>query len=523
MGEVAQQAVEGEGGRPLSPAAPYQVMPPLSPEEYAALKADIAQRGVQVPVEYDEVGAILDGHHRIQICGELGITHWPRLVRYGLSEDEKRRHARRLNLDRRHLDAAQKRELIAAELREAPESSNRKIAAGLGVDDKTVGAVRANLESTAEIPQLEVRKGRDDRTRRIVQYVDPSPEGVRGSKLTAKTILKAEREANGEERRNLQRKLSDESAVLAAGRRMAVIYADPATRFLAGLGPKSTENHYKTMTTAELCALPVASRALPDCELYIWSTVPQLVNTIKIAEAWGFPNYSSHIVWDKTSEDHPNEQGPGYVFRNQHELLLRFTQGNPPGPKVKPLSIYRERKREHSRKPDWFRQMISDMTGGVPVVELFARVDAEHPLPPGWEAWGNQAGEIADPATGEVFNVGEGDEQRRQHVGRPDEEQRDEARVSDSDGDRESADEGDQGQGDRAAQHDRDLGSEPRAGDRQDQDGGSGDVGGEAHHKITAPERGPDTPAPSEVRFGEDGLPTFLDRAHPDCIVKDPP
>ena len=50
----------------------YQVMPPLSPEEYAALKADIATRGVLFPVEYDEDGNILDGHHRVKACGGWG-------------------------------------------------------------------------------------------------------------------------------------------------------------------------------------------------------------------------------------------------------------------------------------------------------------------------------------------------------------------------------------------------------------------------------------------------------------------
>lgn len=39
-----------------------QVMPNLSPEEYAALKLDIQEQGVQIPVIYDEQGHILDGH-----------------------------------------------------------------------------------------------------------------------------------------------------------------------------------------------------------------------------------------------------------------------------------------------------------------------------------------------------------------------------------------------------------------------------------------------------------------------------
>jgi hypothetical protein len=73
-------------------------------------------------------------------------------------------------------------------------------------------------------------------------------------------------------------------------------------------------------------------------------------------------------------------------------LLLYFKRGNPAGPargKQAP-SIYREPKREHSRKPDYFRHMINQFTGGQDVLELFARVDAEHPLPANFAPWGNQ-------------------------------------------------------------------------------------------------------------------------------------
>lgn len=47
------------------------LLPCLSEGEFEALKADIAARGVQVPVEYDEHGNILDGHHRVCACQEL--------------------------------------------------------------------------------------------------------------------------------------------------------------------------------------------------------------------------------------------------------------------------------------------------------------------------------------------------------------------------------------------------------------------------------------------------------------------
>jgi ParB-like chromosome segregation protein Spo0J len=182
---------------------PYQLLPPLAADEYAALKADIAERGVQVPVEYDEHGNVLDGHHRIQICVELGIAQWPRLVRHGLSEVEKRSHARRLNLHRRHLDQAQRRALITDELRDAPAASDRAVAAGLGVDHKTVATVRAGLEATGEIPQLDARKGRDGRERRIVQFVPSTPGEKKGLSLSARYLNERDRTAYREGARSL--------------------------------------------------------------------------------------------------------------------------------------------------------------------------------------------------------------------------------------------------------------------------------------------------------------------------------
>ena len=131
----------------------YQFDDPLTPEEYARMKEDIRDRGVQVAIEFDENGNVLDGHHRIQICKELGITDYPTVTRSGLSEKEKRRHARRSNLMRRQLNREQVRRQVEAELRDSPEMSNRAIAKQLGVDHKTVGAARERLVRGGEIPQ----------------------------------------------------------------------------------------------------------------------------------------------------------------------------------------------------------------------------------------------------------------------------------------------------------------------------------------------------------------------------------
>ncbi len=123
---------------------PYQSMPPLSDDEYDALKADIATRGVLVPIEVDETGAILDGHHRHRACTELGIDP-PTVVRPGLTEAEKHEHALRLNLARRHLTQSQRRDLIRQELERDPDRSDRAIARLVGASHPTVAAVRREI------------------------------------------------------------------------------------------------------------------------------------------------------------------------------------------------------------------------------------------------------------------------------------------------------------------------------------------------------------------------------------------
>lgn len=127
----------------------YQVMPGLTPEEYQALRVDIAEHGVLVPVVRDQHGNLLDGHHRAQIADELGVSYRVDIV--NVRDDEHARSLARIyNLTRRHLSSAQKRQLIAAELKANPDRSDRETGRLLGVDHKTVGSVRREL--SGEIP-----------------------------------------------------------------------------------------------------------------------------------------------------------------------------------------------------------------------------------------------------------------------------------------------------------------------------------------------------------------------------------
>src|SRR5574339_600425 len=50
-----------------------ELVRPLSAKEYAELKESIKEKGLHLPIIINQDNTILDGHHRYQICHELGI------------------------------------------------------------------------------------------------------------------------------------------------------------------------------------------------------------------------------------------------------------------------------------------------------------------------------------------------------------------------------------------------------------------------------------------------------------------
>ncbi len=147
----------------------YQVLPSMDDIQFQALKADIAERGVLTPIDVDEQGYVLDGHHRYRACVELGITNFPTILRLNMDESEKRMFARKSNMLRRHLNQEQMREILSGQLKDTPNWANNRIAQELGVDSKTVATVREKLEATSEIPKFDRLIGADGKARPVKQ------------------------------------------------------------------------------------------------------------------------------------------------------------------------------------------------------------------------------------------------------------------------------------------------------------------------------------------------------------------
>ena len=117
------------------------LLPPLSTQEREALHASIKLEGVRDPVIVDELGQVLDGHHRLAIAPDA-----PRHVVTGLTDAEKRAYVYQANFARRNLSPDQKRartkrmkDVALALRKEDPvKNTHARIAALLGMGRQTV-------------------------------------------------------------------------------------------------------------------------------------------------------------------------------------------------------------------------------------------------------------------------------------------------------------------------------------------------------------------------------------------------
>lgn len=182
-------------------------------------------------------------------------------------------------------------------------------------------------------------------------------------------------------------------------KRYGVILADPEWKHVPWSDQgmlKAADNHYPTTATDEICARPVGNIAADDCALWLWGTVPMLPDALKVMAAWGFA-YRSHVIWRKVYPG--KQQGMGYWFRVNHEILLLGTRGKIPCPAPGDNwgSVIEAETRGHSVKPDWQYELIEAYFPNLPKIELNARRARD-----GWDAWGLEAPLDRDSETGEA-------------------------------------------------------------------------------------------------------------------------
>lgn len=181
------------------------------------------------------------------------------------------------------------------------------------------------------------------------------------------------------------------------------ILADPAWPFrgyVKNQNPESTrsaERHYKTMSLAEIKAMPVREVAAPDSHLMLWTTSTHMPSALEVLSDWGFKYSGFFANWFKLRRGiapyqlTPIEQmtkelhfGMGHTTRKNSEICLLGRRGNARRNSKSVFEILVAPVREHSRKPDEIYEMVEAYCDG-PYLDLFARQSRS-----GWVSWGNE-------------------------------------------------------------------------------------------------------------------------------------
>lgn len=125
------------------------LIPPVSREEYESLKRDIAVNGIRVPLMINSNRVLLDGYTRLRIVRELGLSTVPCIIRDTQDRLEEQILIITVNANRRHMNTAQKAELVLKVLEIRTEMGKRKRMSNL-INNKLNGEGEEGKKKEAE-------------------------------------------------------------------------------------------------------------------------------------------------------------------------------------------------------------------------------------------------------------------------------------------------------------------------------------------------------------------------------------
>ena len=334
---------------------------PMLPEtEINLLAQDIKTNGLMYPITlYGD--KIIDGRNRYKACELAGVE--PFFTEY--TGNDPLQYVISLNLKRRHLNPSQ------------IDALTEKIA-------NMRQGERTDIEPSATLQKVSVKQAcaLTGGSERGVQYVreikKKAPERIaeiESGRVTIHNVLKDIKDT--EKRQEISERFT--TTEMPNGL-FDVIYCDPPWQYEYSESlSRSIEMHYPSMTLGDIKNMNVPAEK--DSVLLMWATAPKLEEALSVLNAWGF-KYRTNSVWDKQII------GIGYWFRGQHELLLVGVKGNfsPPMQEDRVSSFYSEKRTEHSRKPDYYYDMIEKCFPARKYLELFSRKKHNDK----WTTWGSE-------------------------------------------------------------------------------------------------------------------------------------
>ena len=347
----------------LRPHRDSALVPEMRPDEYAALLADIHERGIIVPLDVID-GKVLDGRHRLKAARELSLSSVP-IREVALNGETATAWLLKAAVLRRHLSDDQRAMMAALYAKDHPRKEGRPA--------KKLRATGSEFPAgEASVAAAQTMNVAPNRVKKAVAVLNKSPELAEQVHRGDVKLAQAVRQVRHHDALIKVAQLSKPDGLFD------VIVIDPPWQYdrqPSDLGMDG-EAPYATMSIDQLKEerLPAAE----NCILWLWTTNSFMGEAYELLDAWGF-TAKTILTWDKA------HMGLGEWLRNVTEHCILAVRGRPVVTLSNQTTLLREPRREHSRKPEAFYALVESLCPGRKY-EHFSRTPRE-----GWVGYGLEA------------------------------------------------------------------------------------------------------------------------------------
>jgi len=364
-----------------------KLIPPLTAEEFKQLEQNCLDEGIREKI-ITWNGFIIDGHNRFEIATRWNLEYQTENKHFENENDVKEWMINN-QFGRRNLSNYQ-RSVLALQLESVfseRAKENLKLSDGKG-KQKSAEVKIEPIETRKELAKVaNVSHDTIAKVKKIEAVATPE---VKAQLSTGEiSINQAYQEIKKEEKKAerielIEQQIEDiEQGLLPELKGLFdVVSVDPpwpyegesknVTSFDA-VG-RRVANPYPEMSIEQIKKIEMP--LMNDSVVLLWTTHKFLPDAFEILKEWNL-EYKATLVWNK------EKIGMGAWFRMQCEFCLVGIKGKPYWNNTTFRDILNEPRREHSRKPDGFFEMIEQITLGRRL-EYFSREKRN-----GWEVFGN--------------------------------------------------------------------------------------------------------------------------------------
>ena len=387
------------------------LIPPLTDEEYKGLEDSIVKEGCRDALILWG-NTLIDGHNRYEICTKHNIPFKTIEKEFASRDDallwmidnqKSRRNLTAFSMGILHSKAI---EILSKKAKEKQSAAGTQFGKGLpkkgeiafcdftkSYEPKETPKPEPKIDVTKELAKrigtgeqtasriITINKRIEKAIKEEKPIAGKKPEALKKELMSGSvTINEAYNAIKKEERKELIQKQVEEiekGNIEKPTGLFDVIAIDPPWNYGTQYSSEGRRvaNPYPEMTQEQLKALEIPAKE--NCVMFLWTTHKFIWDAKELLDKWGF-TYRAMLVWDK------EKIGMGDLVRMQCEFCLIGIKGKPVFKDEHGIrDIIREPRREHSRKPDAFYELVNSLCVGDKL-DYFSREHRE-----GWYSYGN--------------------------------------------------------------------------------------------------------------------------------------